>query len=199
MNYTDLKAEVARYLHRTDLNSQIPTFIGMAEAAIFRELDVRELQTTATLTISGEVASLPLDFGSLVKLEGVAGGTAYALDYQSKPERSTSDPNAAPTVYAFEAGKIRVFGAGDGTTFTLSYTPKITALSNSNATNWLLDNAPDLYLFASCLEGAKYVRAGDLAQALTGMVAEKLDAVRRLIERKTMPSNSGLQVKVRRG
>jgi len=31
------------------------------------------------------------------------------------------------------------------------------------------------------------------------MVAAKLDAVRRFIERKTMPSNSGLQVKVRRG
>ena len=125
-------------------------------------------------------------------------GTTYALDYQSKPERNV-DPNAAPSAYAFEAGKLRVFGAGDGATFTLNYTPKIVALSNSNATNWLLENAPDLYLFASCLEGAKYVRAGDMAQALTAMVAEKLDAVRRFIERKAMPSNSGLQVKVRRG
>ena len=72
-------------------------------------------------------------------------------------------------------------------------------MSATNATNWLSINAPDLYLFASCLEGAKYIRAGDLAQALTVMVAEKVDAVRRFIERKTLPSNSGLQIKVRRG
>lgn len=198
MNYTDLKAEVARYLHRTDLTSQIPTFIGMAEAALFRELNIRDLQTTATLTTAGEFAPLPVDFGTLVKLEGVVGGTTYALDYQSKPERN-ADPSASPTVYAFESGQIRVYGAGDGVTFTLHYTPKVEALSATNADNWLSVNAPDLYLFASCLEGAKYIRAGDLAQALTVMVAEKLEAVRRFIERKTLPSNSGLQIKVRRG
>ena len=198
MNYTDLNAEVARYLHRTDLTSQIPTFIGMAEAALFRELNIRDLQTTATLTMAGEFASLPADFGTLVKLEGVAGGTTYSLDYQSKPERN-ADPSASPTVYAFESGQIRVYGAGDSTTYTLYYTPKVEALSATNADNWLSVNAPDLYLFASCLEGAKYIRAGDLAQALTVMVAEKLEAVRRFIERKTLPSNSGLQIKVRRG
>lgn len=198
MNYTDLNAEVARYLHRTDLTSQIPTFIGMAEAALFRELNIRDLQATATLTIAGEFASLPVDFGTLVKLEGVVGGTTYALDYQSKPERN-ADPSASPTVYAFESGQIRVYGAGDSTTYTLYYTPKVEALSATNADNWLSVNAPDLYLFASCLEGAKYIRAGDLAQALTVMVSEKLEAVRRFIERKTLPSNSGLQIKVRRG
>lgn len=198
MNYTDLKAEVARYLHRTDLTSQIPTFIGMAEAALFRELNIRDLQTTATLTMAGEFAPLPVDFGTLVKLDGVVGGTTYALDYQSKPERN-ADPSASPTVYAFESGQIRVYGAGASTTYTLYYTPKVEALSATNADNWLSVNAPDLYLFASCLEGAKYIRAGDLAQALTVMVAEKLEAVRRFIERKTLPSNSGLQIKVRRG
>lgn len=198
MNYMELQAEVAKYLHRTDLTSQIPTFIGMAESALFRELNIRDLQTTATLTIAGEFASLPADFGTLVKLEGVAGGTTYALDYQSKPERN-ADPSATPSAYAFESGQIRVYGASDSATFTLYYTPKVEALSATNATNWLSVNAPDLYLFASCLEGAKYIRAGDLAQALTVMVAEKLEAVRRFIERKTLPSNSGLQIKVRRG
>ena len=198
MNYTDLQAQIASYLHRGDLGSKIPTFIGLAEAFLFRELNVKELQTSTTLTTTGEYASLPADFGSLSKIEVTIGGTTYALDYQSDPEHYT-DPDAYPHKFAFENGQIRVFGAGTGTTLTLYYVPKIEALSVSNTSNWLLDNAQDLYLFACCLEGARYIRAGDLVQNLTGMVNDKLEAVKRYIERKGQPTNSSLQIKVRRG
>lgn len=197
MNYTTLQSEVASYLHRGDLSAKIPTFIGLAEAFLFRELNVKELQTTATLTTTGEYASLPADFGSLVKIEGADAGMTYTLDYQSKPLTYPSE--VTPGKFAFENGQIRVFGAGTGTTLTLYYVPKIEALSGTNATNWVLDNAQDLYLFACCLEGAKYIRAGDLVQSLTGMVNEKLEAVKRYIERKGQPTNASLQIKVRRG
>lgn len=198
MNYTDLQAQIASYLHRGDLGSKIPTFIGLAEAFLFRELNVKELQTSTTLTTTGEYASLPADFGSLSKIEVTIGGKTYGLDYQSDPERYT-DPDAYPHKFAFENGQIRVFGAGTGTTLTLYYVPKIEALSVSNTSNWLLTNAQDLYLFACCLEGARYIRAGDLVQNLTGMVNDKLEAVKRYIERKGQPTNSSLQIKVRRG
>jgi len=198
MNYTTLQAEIASYLHRGDLGSKIPTFIGLAEAFLFRELNVKDLQTSTTLTTTGEYASLPADFGSLSKIEVTVGGKTYALDYQSDPQRYT-DPDAYPHKFAFENGQIRVFGAGTGTTLTLYYVPKIEALSVGNPTNWVLDNAQDLYLFACCLEGAKYIRAGDLVQTLSGMVGEKLEAVKRYIERKGQPTNTGLQIKVRRG
>lgn len=197
MNYTTLQAEIASYLHRGDLTAKIPTFIGLAEAFLFRELNVKELQTTATLTTTGEYASLPADFGSLVKIEGTDAGTTYTLDYQSKPQ--TLPGEVTPGKFAFENGQIRVFGAGTGTTLTLYYVPKIEALSVSNTTNWVLDNAQDLYLFACCLEGAKFIRAGDLVQSLSAMVGEKLEAVKRYIERKEQPANSSLQIKVRRG
>lgn len=197
MNYSELQTEIAAYLHRGDLSAKIPTFIGMAEAYLFRELNVKELQTTATLTTTGEYASLPADFSSLVKLEGVSGDITYTLDYQSEPE-STSGV-VTPAKFAFENGQIRVFGAGTGTSLTLYYVPKISALSVSNTTNWLLDNAQDVYLFASCLEGAKYIRAADLVSTLTPMVNDKVEALKRYIDRKGQPVTSGLQIKVRRG
>lgn len=198
MNYSDLQTEIAAYLHRGDLSAKIPTFIGLAEAFLFRELNVKELQTSTTLTTTGEYASLPADFGSLSKIEVTIAGKTYALDYQSDPQRYT-DPDAYPHKFAFENGQIRVFGAGTGTSLTLYYVPKIKALSVSNTTNWLLDNAQDLYLFACCLEGARYIRAGDLVQSLTTMVSDKLEALKRYIERKGQPTNSSLQIKVRRG
>ena len=198
MNYTTLQADVAAYLHRTDLTSQIPTFIGLAEAFLFRELNVKELQTTATLVTTGEYAPLPADFGSLSRLSNTVNGVTYDLDYQASPEYSTST-TSVPSKFGFEKGQIRVYGAGTGTTLAMYYTPKIEALSGSVATNWLTDNASDLYLFATCLEGAKYIRAKELAMELDAMVKEKIEGLKRFIERKGQPATSSLQIKVRRG
>lgn len=198
MNYSDLKADIAAYLHRTDLTTQIPTFIGLAEAYLFRELNVKELQTTATLVTTGEYADLPADFGSLSRITTTVNGATYDLDYQASPEYS-NEVTAVPRKFGFEMGAIRVYGAGTGTTLTMYYTPKVEALSESVATNWLTDNAADLYLFASCLEGAKYIRAKELAGELNQMVQDKIEGLKRFIERKGQPATGSLQIKVRRG
>ncbi len=195
MNYAELQSEVAAYLHRTDLTSKIPTFIGVAEAMLFRELSAKDLQTSTTLVTTGEYAALPASFGSLSKIEVVVGGTTFPLDYQSQPLRTTPEPLSK---FAFENGQIRIFGASTGTTATLYYLPKIAALSVSNTTNWLLENAPDLYLYAAALEGAKYVRDEPQVAALTGYVASAMEAVRKFSDRKGMPVTGSMQIKVRR-
>lgn len=196
MNYTELQAQVAAYLHRTDLTAQIPTFIGLAESFLFREINVKELQTTATITTTGEYATLPADFAALSKIEVTVDGVTYPLDYQSQPETSTG--TVRPSKYAFEKGQIRIFGAGTGTTGTLYYMPKVEALSGTNPTNWILDNAPDLYLYASAMEGAKYIRDDAQAGALAGYVSGAMDTVKKFSERKGQPLTSSLQIKVRR-
>ena len=195
-DYEDLQADIAAYLHRTDLASRIPTFIALAEAVLFREINVKDLQTTATLTTTGEYAPLPADFGSLSKIEVTVNGLTYPLDYQSQPETSTG--TVYPSKFAFENGQIRIFGAGTGTTGTLYYTPKIDPLSSTNLTNWLLDNARDLYLYASAMEGAKYIRDDAQAAALTGYVSGAMDTVKKFSERKGQPLTASLQIKVRR-
>lgn len=197
MNYTELQAEVAKFLHRTDLTSQIPTFIGLAESVLFRELNVKELQTTATLVTTGEYASIPADFGSLSRITNTVNGVTYDLDYQASPEYLTST-TSVPSKFGFETGQIRVYGAGTGTTLTMYYTPKIEALSGSNPTNWILDNAQDLYLYAAAMEGAKYIRDTEQASALAGYVSGAMDAVRKFAERKGQPLTGSLQIKVRR-
>ena len=196
MNYSELQTQIAAYLHRTDLTAQIPTFIGLAEAILFREINVKELQTTATITTTGEYATLPADFAALSKIEVTVNGTTYPLDYQSQPETSTG--TVYPSKYAFEQGQVRIFGAGTGTTGTLYYMPKVEALSGTNPTNWILDNAPDLYLYASAMEGAKYIRDVEQAAALAGYVSGAMDTVKKFSERKGQPLTSSLQIKVRR-
>jgi hypothetical protein len=195
MIYSELKTQVASYLHRTDLAAQVPTFISIAEAYLFRELHIKDSQLSTDLTTTGEYADLPVDFLSLNKITATYQGVTYALDYQNEPETYTGQ--TTPTKYAFENGQIRIAGASTGTVVTLYYTPKITALSDTNTTNWLLENAPDLYLYASCLEGAKYTRNAMMVQGLTPMVSDALEAVKRFIERRGQPSTGSLQIKAR--
>lgn len=196
MTYSELQANVATYLHRTDLTAVIPTFIQLAESALFREVSPPETETVVTgSTVSG-YAVLPVDFGTLQKLTITANGTTRALEYLALANVG-NEVQESPGYYTFEAGKLRIYGTSTGQAYTLHYLPNMGALSDTNTTNWLLANAPDLYLYASCLEGAKYIRDDVEGVKLQTLVTAATDSVRRLAERKGVPAAGPLQIKVR--
>lgn len=198
MSYTTLQADVADYLHRTDLTTQIPGFISRAESFLFRELRIKQTEISVTGVTVGGYALLPTDFGSVSRISVSSSGSSLTLDYLSLAE-ATSAIDTYPKYYSFENGQLRIWGTADGQAYTLYYVPAITALSDSNATNWLLDNAPELYLYASALEGARYIRDGAQVAELTGFVAASMESVRGFSERAGQPRTGTLQIKVQRG
>ena len=198
MNYSELKTQVANYLHRTDLTAQIPTFIELAEAYLFRELHIKEMQISVDGTTTGGYAALPSDFGSVGRIAVTYAGAERSLDYIAQPQTPVAT-TAYPASYSLENNKLRIWGAADGQTYTLYYIPAFQNLSASVSTNWLLTNAPELYIDAACLQGAKYVRNRAEADRLTGNIALSLDSVKRFAERRGQPYIGGMQIKVRRG
>ena len=50
MTFTELKALAASYMHRTDLTDKWATFITIAEAQMFRDLDLKETEASVSLT-----------------------------------------------------------------------------------------------------------------------------------------------------
>lgn len=197
MSYATLQADIAEYMHRSDLTAKIPTFISVAESSMFRELHIKDLQVSVTGTTTGAYVTLPTDFGSVVRITVTYGGMERTLDYKAQAEAPTSS-SASPGYYSFENDKLVIWGAGTGQAYTLYYTPQLQALSLTNTTNWLLENAHDLYLYASCLECAKNIRDDNEVQKLSAMVNPLLDSVRRYSERRGQPTNGSLQIKVRR-
>jgi hypothetical protein len=196
MTYSELQANVATYLHRTDLAAVIPTFIQLAEGSLFREISPPETEVITTGVTVGGYAVLPADFGTLQKLTVTAGGVTRNLEYLALANVGT-EVQEAPGYYTFEAGKLRIYGTSDGQAYTLHYLPGMGALSDTNTSNWLLANAPDLYLYASCLEGAKYIRDDTEGVKLQTLVTAATDSVRRMAERKGIPASGSLQIKVR--
>lgn len=193
MNYSSLKADLATYLNRSDLGTVIPGFVERAEAFLSRELYPSDTETKATGVTAGGLIALPADFGELRRLTVTAHGAEQTLDYHTPDFDYSGD---SPKTFAFEGGSIRLFpDAGDGYAYTLYYRPKIAALSDAAPTNWLTSVAPDLYLYASALEGAKHLKNDGEINRIGAMLPAMLDSVRGYIKRRAMPTLSGLRVR----
>lgn len=197
--YAILQTDIADYIHRTNLTATIPKFISLAESYIFREMNVRELQiSVAGTTIAGGYGTLPSDFYSVARITVSHGSDTTDLDYMAVAEVS-STVLVHPINYSLENNQIRIIGAGANQAYTLFYTPKISKLSATVATNWILDNGYDLYLYASCLEAARNIKDDREIATLTGLTATALESLRRFSERRGQPSVGSLRIKPRGG
>lgn len=197
MTYAELQSAVISYLHRTDVADDVPSWIALAEAYLFRELHVKELQTSVSGTTTSGYADLPTDFGSVSRVSVTYSGAARTLDYISLAEAPT-DNTSAPSFFSLENNKLRIWGASDGQAFVLYYIPKIEPLSDTNTTNWLLENAHDVYFYATALEGAKFLRNAAEEQKLAAVLPSMIDGVKRFAERRGQPTTGSMQIKPRR-
>lgn len=151
--YAELQTSVASWLHRADLTSQIPDFITLAEAKLNRKLRLRAQENTATDTVSATVA-LPTGFVEMKSLTVSAGGENYPLTYVT-PELITSE-TGQPSSYSIVGDNIVFQNSSTGYAYTLVYYKPFDSLSAG--VNWLITNAPDVYLYATLLEAAPYMK-----------------------------------------
>lgn len=162
-NYTELKASVADWLNRTDLTSVIPDFIALAEAQIERTLRTRQMMVRATASIDTEYSAVPADFleTKSIKLNTnpVTSLTFETVDALDSLKSTTYISAGKPQLFSIVGGQIRVLPVPDSTyTAELIYYAKLSKLSSTNATNWLLTQAPDVYLYGSLMQAAPYLK-----------------------------------------
>jgi hypothetical protein len=183
-NYTELKASVADYLNRNDLTSRIPDFITLAEGRLNRDIRARVNYVRSETTTTGGQAfyNLPSD---LIELRNVTYDTAsnsYALAYMSPESASReygSHSNGSPKAYSNLGKNIKVCPTPDGTyTLGINYYQKLTPLSDSNLTNNILAEFPNLYLYGSCLEGAVYLDDNEQVQRFAQLYSSGLTDVK---------------------
>lgn len=172
----DLKASIASFLNRANLSSQIPTFIQLAESRIAygsREgellcepLRVRGMETSADVAISGQTAMLP---------SGYLQARRFYLNSDPIQELGYIVPDlfwrtyisvcaGLPTRFTVE-GENFVFGPTPDSACTgkILYYQKFSPLVNDSDTNWLLTNAPGVYLHGALLEAYRFTRNMDKA------------------------------------
>lgn len=151
-NFAQLKNTMAEYLHRTDLTSMLPDFITLAEAKLNRRLRLIAQESTDTGSVAASVA-LPDDFAELISLKVTVGANTYPVSYL--PTGKTRGEDGGTYYYTTTGTNLEFEPVASGATYKLTYYAKFSALEDG--VNWLITNAPDVYLYASLLEATPYL------------------------------------------
>lgn len=197
--FADLKSQVASFLNRSNLTSQISVFVQMAEDRMAygskeqpfqsEPLRIRAMETSADLALVGGTQTVALPTGFLQQRRLYISATPnIEVDYLTPTlfwNNWVSSTSGLPTEYTVEGENI-VFGPTPDTAYTgkILYYKQFTALANDSDTNWLLTNSPAAYLWGTLLEAYRFVRNMEQAQSaaniFTGLInglndANKLD------------------------
>lgn len=158
-NYSTLKSTIADYLNRADLTSQIETFIQFAESDLNTRLRCREQIVRAEATSSAEFVQLPSDWLEAINLHIVGG--QQPLRYITLDEADIVNKEqvyTAPNYYSLMNGAIEIIPEpAEDIDIEMIYYAKISSLSDTNTTNWLLTKAPDIYLYGALTHAAPFL------------------------------------------
>lgn len=158
-------------MNRSDLTDRIPEFIDLAEAKMKRDSRLREVSELSFTAAEGY--SLPTYFKSVIDLYH-DGATAFGrikivdpdeLSNRKLNHGDTGVPRFA-SVIDLSSGKLLRFAPEPSGTYTLKlvFDTELDPLTDSNTSNWLLDQAPDLYLFATLAEAEAYLQEDQRVQ-----------------------------------
>lgn len=173
--YSDLRADIVSDSKRSDLFTETPRFIRLAEGLIRRDLTAYEL--TATLTdadrVTDGVYTLPTGFQQDRSVH-VVGRTARALNRVSANQSRVYEPSADVVQYTIHGdGTIEFRGVpSESDTFDLRYFGMPEPLETT-ATNALLTDHEGLYLSGALY----YLYMNEQSTELAGAQAQTFDAI----------------------
>jgi|DEB0MinimDraft_6_1074348.scaffolds.fasta_scaffold06466_2 hypothetical protein len=159
-NFSTLKSAVTDLLGRSDLDNEVEGFISQAEARFNRLIRTRDMETTSALSLNADgEATLPSDFLEYKMLSCSTTPTSFPeiVDVDSDEFLFRHRPNANPQ-YVGISGTTIIVRPSANVSATLYYYQRIPALTSLNTTNWLITDAPDVYLYGAAMEAAIYIR-----------------------------------------
>lgn len=194
-SYSELKTALADWSVRTNLTAYLDDFIDQAEAFFAYpplKMDapgiggIRANITRATGTLTSGTATLarPSDFLDAYRFR-ITGDSGSLLEYVGAEEMTLNTRTGTGRPYYWTVSDVIELDVAPDSAYPyeLSYYPSFAALSDSNTTNWLLTNHPNVYLSA-CLYHL-WVFAQDYAAADRWMAQYKAgaDAVNKSYQR----------------
>ena len=198
-NYTELQTAVANWLDRDDLSARIPEFIGLCEARFNRSLRIRAMETldTSVSTVADtKTIALPTGYVQMRDIH-ITGDPLVQLQYVT-PEIMNrihaGSVSGRPEVYTI-IGENIVLGPTPDAVYSTSmlYYKTFDALSDSSPTNWVITNAPDVYLYGTLLEAEPFLMNDARVQLWATALTESINTLQDQ-DNKDRHSGSALRV-----
>jgi hypothetical protein len=195
--FTSLQAAVAEWLARNgdpDLLSRFTDFVALHEERMyygadpvpelqmpgFPRLRIREMETVnASFTLDATVAQ-PTGFLELI--EASLNSPLAPLDIVTEGviESYRDQTLGGPRLIAVSGTNFRVKDDPGGTaTATIRYFQKLATPASGNDTNWIMSNAPSLYLNGCLLQAAIYIGDPDAAKLYGGLYTAAVGSLNR--------------------
>jgi hypothetical protein len=159
--YADIQDSIRRWLwDREDLAGMIPDFIAMCEARLNRTLRVRQMETSASITLTNGSGSLPTDY--------LAWRTVKTQDSPTR-QLAWAEPDWAENYYhaqtaAALSNHFTIIGSTiktyptSSSNLTMGYYQKIPALASNVTGNWITTGGDgDIYVYGALLAGAPFL------------------------------------------
>jgi hypothetical protein len=164
LTLSTLKQSIANRLGRNSLSNMLGEFVMLGESRIYngwRDIDVQvdPLHIRPMLAVeSASLSSLPDGFLAVERLTVPDGtGRAPVLEYRTPQEFSQLQPGSQPRYYTIADGLVQVEG-GQPAVFSMSYYRRLRPLVGDDDTNWILQNAPQVYLYSALIEAYQHIR-----------------------------------------
>lgn len=180
--YSDLKASLANWLHRADLEALIPDFIRLAEIQMNADVSSRSMETRVVLTATADDANLDLpgDVLDIRRLQ-VLGSFNRVLIYRSADEVAQENPlsrSGVPEVFMVHGSSLELAPIPDSNySIELLYYQRIPALSDANPTNWLLTICPNAYLYGALLAAQPYLINDERIPMIQSLYRQAVDGL----------------------
>ena len=198
-NYSDLKSEIANWIHRDDLETNIPVFIQLAESKIAKNIKSRYLETvySSTLTGSSDTFTIPFDYSSIksIVVESNPVSPLELIPDHTLQQYNQTSASGVPQFYSITGSDIYFSPVPDSNYgITITYNADLIPLSSINNVNWVLTRYPYLYLYGALIEASIYTNDPDQVQFYQ---AKFDDAIKDIWENYNDQSFSGSPLRAR--
>lgn len=198
--YSELKTAVADFLNRDDLTSAIPNFVSLAEASLNRRMRSPEMVTRATVTVDAEYENRPADWMETIRYQ-ITTNPITVLEFVTPEEaiiqKTKFSASGVPMFFSTVGTQFQHVPAPDGSyTGELMYYARVPGLSDTNTSNWLLTANPDIYLYATLVQSAPYLKE-DERIGVWASILERLMAEYEVAEQRAKTGSSRLVTRTR--
>lgn len=198
--YSELKTAVADWLNRSDLTSAIPNFITMAEAQMNRQIRHRKMVTRATATLDTPYFAVPSDWKETIRFQlntNPVTPLVFVTPEQLLEDSQKYNSGNQPMFYTTIGQQFEVLPQPAGSyEAELLYYANIPSLSDGAPTNWLLTESPDIYLYATLIQSAPYLKEDERTAIWTSLY-EKLVEDMRVADERARIGSSKLKARIR--
>ena len=183
MTYAELKTAIANYLNRSDLTSDIDTFIDNVEAELNRRLRTKDMIKRATATADSQYLSVPTDWIEAINVEITSNDFSplfqQSIESLDVYRKSNNNSTGQPIYYAMVDDSIELAPTPDAQyTLQLTYYAKIDALSDSNTSNFVSVSHPDVYLYGALKHASIFLMEDQRIPMFTQQFEKALEEMR---------------------